>query len=284
MTFTIALLQLTGCGLDLSASLEKGLDFCHQAADAGADLALFPEMWSIGYSSLDPDNPAQREKWLSCAVKRDSAYVTAYCEQAASLNMAIGLTYLEQTPTGPRNTLSVIDCHGQILFSYSKVHTCAFDWEKILLPGDGFRCADLETADGVVRLGAMICFDREFPESTRVLALQGAEIILTPNACELEANRLGQIHSRAFENMTGVAVANYAAPQENGHSIALDGMAFTRDGKTRDMRLVEAGGAEGVYLARFDLDEMRAYRSREVWGSGYRRPETYSNLCSSNIQ
>ena len=63
----------------------------------------------------------------------------------------------------------------------------------------------------------MICFDREFPESARILMLKGAEIILTPNACEMEDNRICQFKTRAYENMVGVVLANYAAPQQNGH-------------------------------------------------------------------
>ena len=79
----------------------------------------------------------------------------------------------------------------------------------------------------------MICFDREFPESARILMLKGAELILTPNACELEANRIGQFRTRAFENMLGMAMANYAIPQENGHSVAFDGIAFDENRFTR---------------------------------------------------
>ena len=81
-----------------------------------------------------------------------------------------------------------------------------------MTPGDGFRVADLDTRAGTVRVGLMICYDREFPESARVLMLGGAELILTPNACGLDADRLGQFRARAYENMVGVAMANYATP------------------------------------------------------------------------
>ena len=111
----------------------------------------------------------------------------------------------------------------------------------------------------------MICFDREFPESARILMLKGAELILTPNACELEANRIGQFRARAFENMLGVAMANYAIPQENGHSAAFDGIAFKETG-SRDTCLVQADGHEGIYLAEFDLDMLRAYRAQRSLG------------------
>ena len=124
----------------------------------------------------------------------------------------------------------------------------------------------------------MICFDREFPEAARVLALAGAELLLVPNACELEANRLGQVRARAFEDMVAVAVANYAAPQENGHSTVVDPIAFDAEGRSRDTRLFEAGEAEDVCVVRLDLDALREWRRREVWGDQCRRPETYGAL------
>lgn len=55
----------------------------------------------------------------------------------------------------------------------------------------------------------MICYDREFPESARVLMLKGAELILVPNACPIDPARFHQLAARAYENMTGVAMANY---------------------------------------------------------------------------
>ena len=45
---------------------------------------------------------------------------------------------------------------------------------------------------GEVKVGAMICYDREFPESARIMMLKGAELILVPNACPMEINRLSR--------------------------------------------------------------------------------------------
>jgi len=200
-----------------------------------------------------------------------------------------------------------------IVLTYAKVHTCDFDKEAALTPGDGFRVVDLDTAAGPVTVGAIICFDREFPESARILMLLGAEIILVPNACDLEENRIGQLRTRAYENMVGVATANYARAVEggqaagpspvpggfsdqsggfnghsvdfNGHSVAFDGMAFEGiDGASRDTLVVEAGEAEGVYLATFDLVRLREWRAREVWGNAYRRPGLYGMLTSSEVR
>jgi predicted amidohydrolase len=113
--------------------------------------------------------------------------------------------------------------------------------------------------------------------------LKGAEIILIPNACEMERHRIGQVEVRATENMVGVALTNYAAPQENGHSIAFDPIAFDKDG-SRDNLVIEAGGAEGVYLAPFDLEAIRDYRNRESWGNAFRRPHRYGALTALEVQ
>jgi predicted amidohydrolase len=163
------------------------------------------------------------------------------------------------------------------VLSYAKTHTCAWDWEGVLTPGDSFPVATLDTRSGPVRVGAMICYDREFPETARWLMLGGAEMILNPNACTLEMNRIGQFRARAFENMLAVAMTNYPAPQANGHSVAFDGMVCNESGNMRDMLLVEAGEGEQIVLATIDLAALRAYRERETWGA-FRRPELYGAI------
>lgn len=306
--FTIALLQLAACGNDQAANLAKGLAACRRARELGADLALFPEMWNIGYRGFAPpgwdggdlwrapelqipsptgrgaggegDLAARRAEWQAQAIRLESDFVQQHCALARELQMAIAVTYLEAWSPAPRNTVSVIDRRGEIAFTYAKVHTCDFDLlEDACTPGDDFRVTALDTAHGPVAVGAMICYDREFPESARVLMLKGAEIVLIPNACDLEINRLSQLRARAYENMIGVALANYPGPNDFGHSLAFDGMAFA-EGKSRDMTLVEAGDGEGIYLARFDLEALREYRRRESWGNAFRRPRRYGLLTA----
>ncbi len=280
----VALLQMNSCGTDQAANLAKGEEFCRRASEMGADMALFPEMWNIGYKFFDPTQPGASEQWALQAIGQADHFVAHFQALARELNLAVALTYLERWPGAPRNSVSLIDRHGQILFTYAKVHTCDFDMESALTPGDDFYVAALDMAEGEVKVGAMICFDREFPESARILMLKGAELILAPNACELETNRLGQFRARAMENMVGMAMTNYAAPQENGHSVAFDGMPFTTDGVSRDTTIVEAGADEGVYIAEFDLDKLRAWREAEVWGNAFRKPSRYGVLISPEVE
>jgi predicted amidohydrolase len=241
-------------------------------------------MWNIGYSFFDANQPLQRQRWQEKAIDKQHTFFQHFVELARSLYMAIGLTYLERWDGKPRNTITLIDRYGQTPLTYAKVHTCAWDAEAELTPGQEFPVCNLDTAVGEVKVGAMICFDREFPESARLLMLKGAEIILTPNACDLEINRLSQFRSRAYENMVGMAMANYAAPDANGHSLAFDGMAFDEKEQSRDMLLIQAGEAEGIFMARYDLERLRAYRTREVWGNAYRRPQVYGPLAVSTVE
>ncbi len=277
----IAFVQLTP-ERTVQENLKKGLAACRQASRMGADIALFPEMWSIGYRILD--RPAA--EWTAEALPANGAFSHAFAELAAQLGIAIAVTLLEEHPGGPRNSLLLFDRRGNRILHYSKVHTCDFGAEHCLTPGEGFFTASLDTAKGPVQVGAMICYDREFPESARILMLQGAELILVPNACPLEINRLSQLRSRAFENMLAVATCNY--PQGtagcNGHSALYDGIAFGEEGDARDMCLLETPPQEGIYLASLYLDELRSYRQAETWGNAYRRPRLYQALVKAEVR
>ena len=85
--------------------------------------------------------------------------------------------------------------------TYAKVHTSDMKLtESNCTPGEDFYVCDLPVGNEKVKVGAMICFDREFPESARILMLKGAELVLTPNACSLDEKRINQFQARAFEN------------------------------------------------------------------------------------
>jgi len=268
----VALLQLRPHGDDLDANAEKAAEFCRQAAARGADIALFPEMWSIGYTRFKENEPGDRERFYGLARATESPYVQQFAALARELDMAIGFTYLQAWEPFPRNALTLFDRHGEEVFTYAKVHTCDFQFmERSLTPGDDFYVGTLDTKRGPVEVGAMICFDREQPESARILMLKGAEIVLTPNASKLEELRLGQFRTRAFENALGVAMANYARPFHNGQSVA-----YAANGD----RLVQAKDKEGIFLATFDLDELRRLRERTIWGAAYRRPHRYGQMLS----
>ena len=277
----IALLQISPCG-SLEKNLEKGIHSCRQAKKMGADIALFPEMWSCGYDIYS--RPAY--EWMKDAIPADSAFVESFRCLARELDMAVGITLLEKCGDGVRNTLILFDRHGDKKLTYAKVHTCDFSVESNLTPGEAFYVTDLDMAQGNVKVGAMICYDREFPESARILMLQGAELILVPNACPMEINRLCQLRARAYENMLAVATCNYPenTPDCNGRSTVFDGVAYLPDEEdSRDMCILEAGGGEGIYIAELDLEQLRDYRKNEVHGNAYRHPMKYGILTETRV-
>ncbi|MDR2485271.1 MAG: carbon-nitrogen hydrolase family protein [Treponema sp.] len=283
--FKVALLQLIPT-YNEDGNLQKGISYCRLAKELEADLALFPEMWNTGYCFPLED----KNSWIKNAIDRESNFIKKFQEEAKKLDMAIAVTYLEKREGLPRNTVSIIDRFGNCILNYAKVHTCDFDVEKYLTPGDDFYVAELNMRIGKIKIGAMICYDREFPESARILMLKGAEIVLVPNACPIEINRKSQLCTRAFENMLGIAMANYAGgkPDCNGHSLAYDGIVYGDTGiqeiESRDTLIIEAGEAEGIYMAEFDIGRIREYRKREVWGNAYRKPKNYSMLISEEIE
>ena len=293
---TVALLQMNSNGFDQQANLTKGAQFCRKAASMGADIVLFPEMWNIGYTAYhdevwdrnyDPSNPGHPDllaEWKRRAVGEDGPFVMRFADLARELEVAIAITYLEETSELPRNSVTLFDRHGNRVMNYSKVHTCDFSLEGACAPGDDFYVAALDTSHGEVEVGAMICYDFEFPESARILMLKGAELILVPTSCDLNEIRTGLIQSRAMENMVGVAVANYVGePGKPGQSVAFDGVVYLKNGDMRNNQVARSEESEGVYLANFDLDEMREYRKSQTWGNAFRKPTRYQCLTSIEV-
>ena len=280
-TLNIALLQIVPTG-SLKGNLEKGIAACRQAKAMGADIALFPEMWSCGYDICEPTV----EEWARKAIDLDSKFLAEFQALAAELEMAIAVTLLEAYEPKPRNTMVLFDRHGARKMVYAKVHTCDFGAEKDLSPGEAFFVTDLDTAKGTIKVGGMICYDREFPESARLLMLKGAEVVLVPNACPMELNRLSQLRGRAFENMMTIATCNYpdSVPDCNGGSSVFDGVAYLPHQEGfRDMCVLQAGKNEGICIAEVDLDLLREYRACEVHGNAYRRPHLYGALLDETV-
>lgn len=262
--FKIALLQLQAES-NSHLNLKKGIEACRQAKHMQADLALFPELWQIGY---------QGEKMhIDYAIDLNDPFIVNFQELAWKLKIAIAVTYLGKGQHKPTNSLALINQEGKVIFNYSKVHICSFDSpENNLDFGHSFHVAPLHFTNGTVNIGAMICFDREFPESARTLMLKGAEIIITPNSCCIQQDpligdiRFQQLRTRSFENMLGIALTNYPKPKNDGHSCAID-----VDGQP----LIIAQEKEEICLASFDLKRIRKWQQDEVWGTKYRQPQSY---------
>jgi len=273
-------MQLVPLG-SAEGNFKKGKEYCRKAKEMGADIALFPEMWSNGYSVDKVYNRFENNELETDAIPAGSEEIQSFADLARELDMAIGITFLEKFDPRPKNSLIVFDRHGKAVLHYSKVHTCDFGPEYALTPGNDFCVADLDTKSGKIRIGAMICYDREFPESARILMLKGAELILVPNACYLDEYRLNQLKIRSFENECAIAMTNYPEPEANGHSVAFNGLANSPCFPENPMCCMEADESEGIFIAEFNIDALREERKHGIWGASYRRPSAYRALIDA---
>jgi predicted amidohydrolase len=116
----VALLQLMP-EENLQGNIEKGTQAIEKSAMIGADIALFPEMWSCGY-----DFPQDENALRELAVSKDSSYTEAFRKAAVDNDIAVAVTYLAKNGSNsPFNAVTLFDRYGAEKFTYYKVHTLA---------------------------------------------------------------------------------------------------------------------------------------------------------------
>ena len=287
--FNVAILQLSPTD-SIQNNMLKGIEYCRKAKEMGADIAVFPEMWSNGYETLFEGNineqvNIEKEKinsWKNRAIENDDNFIKTYMNLAKQLEMGIAITYLEKTDKNPRNTVSVIDRNGKMILKYSKVHTVDFKTEIYTEPGTEFKTCELGYEKGKVKLGAMICYDRDFPESARILMLQGSEIIIVPNACFMSKIRLQELIVRAYENMVGIVTVNYS--NHGGKSSAYSPIVRNINKNELDSQILVTDEEEGIKIVSFNMSEIREYRMKENLGDAYRKPYAYKEIIKNNVQ
>ena len=289
-TFTVAAVQSNSSLPEPKRNTEIGLNYVREAKALGADLVLFPECWITAYAFpdiagtnlplADIENHPDYKAWRDAALDDDSPYLLAFRQLAQELSIGIVITGFTKGIQRPQNSAFVIGRSGEVLLKYSKVHTCDFATERVLESGTEFKVCDF---DGI-KLGVMICYDREYPESARMLMLKGAEIILVPNDCESMRHRVQALSTRAYENMVGIVMAN--PPGDNaGNSCAFSPMVWDDQGKSVDNTILLADNrTEGLFPATFDLDSLRNYRSREMMGNTFRKVQAYQGLLSEKVE
>lgn len=277
--FKVAILQLDAI-TNSDNSLIKGIEACKKAKQLDADIAVFPEMWNIGYEM--PDDKKNLNAWIQRATSENSDYLLKFKELSKKLNMAIAITFLEKTDDLPKNSIIIYDRFGNKVLKYSKVHTVDFKMEKYTQPGNDFYVGELDYDGGKVKLGSMICFDRDFPESARILMIKGAEIILVPNACYMSKIRLEQLKVRAYENMVGIVTVNYSSC--GGKSSSFSPIVKDKNMNEIDSEILVMNENENIQIVKFNLNEIRNYRKRETLGDAYRKPLLYKSICDEHIK
>lgn len=285
MNVTVALLQISPPGSHPDENLDRGLEAVRTAKSMGADIALFPEMWSVGYSDCPFDEDGKRA-WEDQAIDHNSEYLRAFTGAASTEQIHIAVTYLGRGSPKPTNTVALLDDGGRVALEYDKVYICDFGKQELqsehpdrtkigsdfnCSPGRGFRVSEITIRNERLRVGALICSDREFPQAAWQLMKQGADLVLIPNSCTWDEARAAQLRTRAFDNLFAVAMSNYPPPKNNGRSSAFTCVAWDTEGRQQRVLVTEAPVDEGIYLATFDLAEVRNFREAEAWRLEYQR-------------
>jgi len=265
----LALWQTAGFPADVAANLAALDGTAHSAAAAGAALLLCPECWLCGYNIGDAVT--------ALAQSRDGPAAQRIAAIARQHGIAIAYGYAERDPaTGQiHNSVQVIAADGAALSHYRKTHLFGRDERACYRPGIRF---ETPFDFGGFKIGLLICYDIEFPECARSLALLGADILLVPTALTDEYAAVPDflVPARSVENQIHVAYCNHAGV-ENGMRF-LGGSCLTGiDGKA----LVSAGTEDALLIGEINR------RARDAAALTYpyrtdRRPELYGLLNSKS--
>jgi N-carbamoylputrescine amidase len=282
-TLTIAVLQLALALEDEAANIEAVAALAEEAAGAGAQVVLPPELFSSGYFCREEDEA------LFALARPTAEHPSVIAMQALArrLKVAIPTSFFEREGHHYYNTLAMIGPDGEIMGTYRKSHIPdgpGYEEKYYFRPGNtGFKVWDVFGA----KVGVGICWDQWYPECARAMALMGAEVLLYPTAigsepydAELDTSRMWRraMIGHAVANCMPVAAANRIGsegPQDKAQRFY--GHSFICDEWGDDLALY---GCEEVGVLTATLDLERAARHRA--GMGFfrdRRPQLYGRLC-----
>ncbi|UJF36134.1 carbon-nitrogen family hydrolase [Paenibacillus hexagrammi] len=225
--------------------LEKML---HEAVieEVRPDVIVIPEMWNTGYAldrihELADDDGVRTKQFLSDFAKEHKVNI-------------IGGSIADKREERIYNTIYAFDRQGQCMAEYSKIHLFRLmDEEKYLHSGDALGRFELEG----VPAGAMICYDIRFPELSRKLALEGAQILFVP--AEWPHPRLHHwrtlLMARAIENQMYVVSCNRVGTSGTtsffGHSMIINPWGEV---------IVEGDETESILFGEIELTEVEKVR------------------------
>jgi len=205
--FTIAVLQHIPAPNNIAAALQRLENSAAQAADAGCDLILVPECSVTGYNQ-------PLETMQQVAIEKDGETAHAIAAICRKHNIAISYGFAEKTGDQYFNCVQITDSDGEIIAAYRKTHLWG-DLDRTLFSA-GDSLSPIVELKGW-NIGLLICYDVEFPETARSLALAGAELILVPTGLMQPwrdvAERLVPV--RAYENQLYIAYCNYCGSEDD---------------------------------------------------------------------
>jgi len=280
---TVAATQMA-CTWDREGNLDRAEALVRRAHAAGARIILLQELFETPYFCKD-----QKAELFDLAAPAEGNPVLArFSRLARELEVVLPVSFFEKANNAHYNSLAMIDADGTILGVYRKSHIPdgpGYQEKFYFSPGDtGFQVYQTRYA----RIGAAICWDQWFPETARVMALQGAEILCYPTAIGSEPQdasldsrdhwqRVMQGHAGA--NLVPLIASNrVGSEQAESCGITFYGSSFIAGPKGE--KVAEADRTEETVLtATFDLDELA--RTRISWGVFRdRRPDLYAPILT----
>ncbi len=260
---------------DLEANLERGAAAFRKAAAADADLIAFAE---LAFLPFLPEHPATPES-LAKAEPIPGKTTEIFSNLAKDLGVVTVINLLERGEGAKTYDSSpVIDADGRILGVVRMAHIMdgpGFHEQGFYAPGEGVQLV-FETRVG--RVGVAICYDRHFPEYMRALALQGAEIVIVPQAGAVgewtEGIFEAELQVAAFQNGFFAGLANRVGKEKVNHFsgesyiVDPDGRVIARAPRDEDFilcadcdfRLVEKSFAKKRFLPDRRIDFYRSLK------------------------
>src|ERR1700746_3358478 len=285
---TVAATQMS-CGWDAAANIAKAEALVRQAPARGAQIILLPELFETPYFCIEQD---VRHLALAHELSEDPA-VQHFARLARELGVVLPISFFERAGPARFNSIAILDADGSNLGVYRKSHIPngpGYQEKSYFSPGDtGFRVWDTRFA----RIGVGICWDQWFPETARVMALQGAELLFFPTAIGSEPPPALPVNSRehwqrtqqghAAANLTPLIAANRYGLERSlqdpeGLYIRFYGSSFIAD--ALGAKVAEAAEeGDAVLTHTFDLTAVAQLRDN-LFVFRDRRPDLYGSLPS----
>jgi predicted amidohydrolase len=233
-----------------------------EAAAAGATVLVVPECFTSGYHIPDMASVAQ---------PADGSWATTVSDVAREVGIAIAYGSPEATDDGVLNVARLVDASGNLLTEVVKTHLYGDIDRSMFVPGRSL--APIVEFDGL-KVGMLICYDVEFPETVRSLALAGADVVLVPTALMAPEESIAKVvvPTRALENQVVLAYANRVGREQELTYVGLscvvgpDGADLARAGDGDELVLADVDPAT-LAIARAAYNQLRD-----------RRPDLYGSL------
>jgi len=263
----LSLIQMNSGSFDVKQNVDKAAKYVTEATKKGAEVIVIPEFFNTPYFCQYRDY-----KYMDYAERGDGYSISAMRDLAKTGKVYVVATIFEEEAAGLYfDTAFVIDPEGNIVGKFRKIHPSAVKGlEKIYFrPGNRFPIFEILGW----KVGIMICYDFFFPETARVTAVAGAELILGPFATFAYAIWESMMRTRAYENGIYLAPCNKVGP-EGDYVFSGDSMVVS------PMGVIEArasGSAEEILITEIDRSVVfDARRKLPIWRD--RRPEVYKSI------